>query len=96
MCSRTFLYKPIRADANPAGQIRNNRGEAALSKTHPATGERSVNNIKLYVDSSESESKTCFIHVLGHFYDECEILGGFGDKYAKGKPKKDCRNHPVP
>ena len=42
------------------------------------------------------ESKTCLIHGPGNSSDECKVLGEFGDKYAKGKPKKDYGNRPIP
>ena len=42
-----------------------------------------------------NESKTCLIHSPVHPPDDCKVVGYFGAKYAKYKPTKDHRNHPV-
>ena len=51
---------------------------------------------KRYVDRPSGELKTCLIHGPRHSSDECKVLGYFGANYAKFKPTKDRRNHPVP
>ena len=72
------------------------RGEAASSKTQPATGEISGKHLKIYVDILNRESKTCLIHDSRNSSDECKVLGDFGDKYDKIKPTNDHGNHPIP
>ena len=50
---------------------------------------------KWYVDRPLGELKTYLIHGPGHSSDECKVLVDFGDKYTKGHPTMDHRNHPV-
>ena len=59
-------------------------------------GESAGKHRKRCVDRLSGESKTCLVHVTGHSDDECKVLGDFGTNYAKGKPNRDCGNHPVP
>ena len=56
-----------------------------------STGKRQ----KWYVDFSTNESKTYLIHYPGHYSNECNFLGDFGTKYAKGNPNKNHGNNPV-
>ena len=58
-----FSYKkPTGAGANRAGHSRQNRGEAALSRTRPEKGKISGKRRKRYVDSPTGKSKTYLIH----------------------------------
>ena len=36
------------------------------------------------------------IHSVGHYSDECKVLGGFGTTYAASQITKDCGSNPVP
>ena len=40
--------------------------------------------------------KTYLIRVSGYYFDECKVLGDFGDKYYKGNTTKDNGNNPIP
>ena len=51
---------------------------------------------KQFVDCLLGESKTCLIHSPVYYSDECKVLGDFFAEYAKCKPNKDHRNHPIP
>ena len=53
-------------------------------------------NRKRYVDRPSVKYKTCLIHDTSHFSDRCKVLGYFGTKYAKGRPKKDRGYHNIP
>ena len=92
----TSYKKPNRADTKCDGNIRNNRGEFALSKTHPVTGESSGKHQKQYVDISKSESKTCLIHGPGHSSNKCKILGDSGTNYSNSKHTNNQVNNPTP
>ena len=52
----TYHKKPTQVDANRAGHIRQNRGEAALSWTRPNNGESAGKCRKRHVDSPEGKS----------------------------------------
>ena len=70
------------------------RGEAASSNTHSEMSERSRNHRKRYVEHPKDISKpTCIIHVSDYESDECNVLVGFGSKYAKSRPTKDRGKH---
>ena len=58
-------------------------------------GESTGKRRKRYVDLSSVESKIYLIHVPGYCFDECKVLGDFGDKYANGKTTMDRGNPPV-
>ena len=36
------------------------------------------------------------IHGIGHYYDECNALGGFVNKYDAAQPTKDSGSNPIP
>ena len=59
-------------------------------------GEIYGNIRKWYVDCPSGETKIFLIHGTGHFSDEYNVLGNFGDKYDKVKPTKDHGNHLIP
>ena len=62
---------------NRDGCSRNNRGESALSKTHPMMGEISRKRIKRYVDGLTSKLQTFLINSPGHSSEECKALRDF-------------------
>ena len=95
-CSEPSYKKPTRADANPAGHSRNNRGEAASSWTRPEKGESDGKRRKRHVDSQSEKSKTCLIPGHGHSSEEFKVLGDFGTKYVNSRPTKDHRSNPLP
>ena len=92
----TYHKKPTQVDANRAGHIRQNRGEAALSWTCPNNGESAGKCRKRHVDSLEGESYTSPIHVPGNSSEECKVLGEFRTKYANSRPTKYFSRSPVP
>ena len=92
-CSRTFLKKTTREDANRASNIILKIGEAASSNTYPDMSKSADKLRKRYIYHPKGKSKpTCLIHGPGNSSDECRVLGDFGSKYAKIRPTKD-RGH---
>ena len=53
-------------------------------------------SIERYLYRLFRKSKTCLIHGPGHFSGEFKVLVYFRANYAKFKPTKGHRNHPVP
>ena len=83
-------------DTNRDGNIRQNRGEAASSHTHPTMVESSGKRRKRYVDFLLGESKSCFIHVPMYSSDKCKVMGNFDSNFVKVDHTKDHRNITVP
>ena len=80
-CVVTPSYKKTtRVEANRTRLNSNNKGESALSNTHPAKDESAGKRHKWYVYLLKSASKTCMIYGAGNSSDECTVLGEFGTK----------------
>ena len=88
--------KPMRSDANRAGNRNKMRRDAALSITYSEVSESIGNHRKRYVEHPRVIYKyNCIIHDLNNSSDDCKVLGEFSSKYSKIRPTKYRGHYPA-